>query len=59
MAIRDIINIHDAGVIINPALATAQVHGGMGMGIGWALYEELLIDPETGHVHNNLSLIHI
>ncbi|HIW77895.1 MAG TPA: xanthine dehydrogenase molybdenum-binding subunit XdhA [Candidatus Bilophila faecipullorum] len=53
VTIRDIINIHDAGVIINPALATAQVHGGMGMGIGWALYEELLIDPETGRVHNN------
>ena len=40
-------------MIINPALATAQVHGGMGMGIGWALYEELLVDPATGRVHNN------
>ena len=49
----DILNVHDAGVIINPALATAQVHGGMGMGIGWALYEELIIDPETGRVYNN------
>nr|WP_294512504.1 xanthine dehydrogenase subunit XdhA [uncultured Bilophila sp.] len=51
--IADIMNVHDAGVIINPALATAQVHGGMGMGIGWALYEELIIDPETGRVRNN------
>ena len=25
----------------------------MGMGIGWALYEELLVDPATGRVHNN------
>ena len=48
-----ILNVHDAGVLINPALATAQVHGGMGMGIGWALYEELLIDPATGRVYNN------
>ena len=47
-----ILNVHDAGVLINPALATAQVHGGMGMGIGWALYEELLIDPATGRVYN-------
>ena len=31
----------------------ASVHGGMGMGIGWALYEELLVDPATGRVHNN------
>ncbi len=51
--IIDIMNVHDAGVIINPALATAQVHGGMGMGIGWALYEELLVDPASGRVHNN------
>lgn len=51
--ISHILNVHDAGVIINPALATAQVHGGMGMGIGWALYEELLVDPATGRVHNN------
>ena len=51
--ITHILNVHDAGVIINPALATAQVHGGMGMGIGWALYEELLVDPATGRVHNN------
>ena len=31
--ITHILNVHDAGVLINPALATAQVHGGMGMGI--------------------------
>lgn len=53
VAIRTILNVHDAGIIINPALATGQVHGGMGMGIGWALYEELLIDPITGRVYNN------
>ena len=51
--IREIINIHDAGIIINPALATGQVHGGMAMGIGWALYEELLVDEKTGRVYNN------
>lgn len=51
--IRDILNVHDAGVLINPALAAAQVQGGMGMGIGWALYEELLVDQVTGRVHNH------
>ena len=35
----NMINVHDCGRLINPALAAAQVHGGMGMGIGWALYE--------------------
>ena len=30
-----IINVHDCGRLINPALAAAQVHGGMSMGIGY------------------------
>ena len=29
-----IINVHDCGKLINPALAKAQVEGGMSMGIG-------------------------
>lgn len=53
MSIQYMLNVHDAGMLINPALATAQVHGGMGMAVGWALYEELLIDPTTGRVYNN------
>ena len=42
--ILDIINVHDSGKLINPSLAKAQVHGGMSMGIGYALSEELLVD---------------
>lgn len=48
----DILNVHDAGRIINHGLASGQVQGGMAMGIGWALYEEMLIDPEKGLVRN-------
>ncbi|MBQ1281554.1 MAG: molybdopterin-dependent oxidoreductase, partial [Oscillospiraceae bacterium] len=48
-----IINVHDCGTLINPALAEAQVHGGMSMGIGYALSEQLLIDPKTGKPLNN------
>jgi len=51
--IKEIYNIHDSGRIINPTLAIGQVHGGMGMSIGAALAEELLIDDETGKVYNN------
>lgn len=51
--ILNICNIHDAGKIINPELAAAQVHGGLGMGISGALSEELLINPETGQIYNN------
>ena len=49
----DIVNVHDAGTIINPALAEAQVHGGMSMGIGYGLSEKLMFDPRTGRALNN------
>lgn len=49
----DIINVHDCGRLINPALAEAQVHGGMSMGIGYALSEQLLFDPKTGRTLND------
>ena len=48
-----IINVHDCGRLINPALAAAQVHGGMSMGIGYGLSEQLLFDPKTGKPLNN------
>ncbi len=50
--INDIINVHDSGVIINPITAQGQVQGGMAMGIGAALFEELVVDDKTGVVYN-------
>jgi xanthine dehydrogenase molybdenum-binding subunit len=52
VTIKQIINVHDAGKIIHPLSATGQVHGGMAMGIGMALFEELLVDPESGWIYN-------
>ena len=49
----DIVNVHDCGRLINPALAEAQVHGGMSMGIGYGLSEQLLFDERTGRPLNN------
>ena len=51
--VTDILNVHDCGQLINPALAEAQVHGGMSMGIGYALSEKLLYDERTGRPLNN------
>lgn len=51
--VTKIINVHDCGKLINPALAEAQVHGGMSMGIGYGLSEQLLFDPKTGRPLNN------
>ena len=49
----DIVNVHDCGTLINPALAEAQVHGGMSMAIGFGLSEQLLFDEKTGKPLND------
>ena len=54
VTVKEALNVHDAGRIVNPKLATGQVHGGMGMGLGWALYEEMLIDEKGKVLNNNL-----
>ncbi len=48
-----IVNVHDCGSLINPALAEAQVHGGMSMAIGYGLSEQLIFDEKTGRPLNN------
>ena len=53
VTIDKIINVHDCGQLINPQLAAAQVHGGMSMGIGYGMSEQLLFDPKTGKPLNN------
>jgi xanthine dehydrogenase molybdenum-binding subunit len=50
--ILEIYNIHDSGKIVNRLLAEGQVHGGVSMGIGYALSEQLLLDPKTGRPLN-------
>ena len=52
--INNIINVHDSGTLLNPKLAEAQVHGGMSMGIGYALTEELLYDKTGRPLNANL-----
>ncbi len=47
-----LVNVHDCGTLINPALAEAQVHGGMSMAIGYGLSEELKFDEKTGRPLN-------
>jgi len=43
-----IVAVHDAGRIINPTLAESQVEGGVIQGIGFALFEERMLDGATG-----------
>ncbi len=38
--------VDDAGVIVNPMLADGQRHGGLAQGIGQAMWEQVIYDPD-------------
>jgi xanthine dehydrogenase YagR molybdenum-binding subunit len=40
--------VHDVGRVINPTLARSQVEGGILQGLGYALFEERVIDASSG-----------
>ena len=43
-----IVAAHDSGRIINPTLAESQLEGGIIQGLGYALYEERVLDGRSG-----------
>lgn len=50
VTVRKVLAVYDAGTVINPALFTGQVEGGIAMGVGYALGEEIRL--EHGRVKN-------
>jgi CO/xanthine dehydrogenase Mo-binding subunit len=46
---------HDCGTPINPMLVEGQVQGGIAMGVGFALQEEMLFDAEGRQVNASLT----
>jgi CO/xanthine dehydrogenase Mo-binding subunit len=46
---------HDCGTPINPMLVEGQVQGGISMGIGFALQEEMLFNDEGKQLNPNLT----
>lgn len=50
--INQILAVHDGGLILNTLTARSQANGGIIQGIGYALYEERLMDPLSGVVLN-------
>ena len=52
--VLNIVNVHDSGILINPKLAEAQVHGGMSMGLGYGLSEEFLYNEKGKPLNDNL-----
>jgi CO/xanthine dehydrogenase Mo-binding subunit len=43
-----IVSAHDSGRIINPTLAESQLEGGIIQGLGYALFEERVLDEKQG-----------
>lgn len=43
-----IVSAHDSGRIINPRLAVSQLEGGIIQGLGYALFEERVLDERLG-----------
>jgi carbon-monoxide dehydrogenase large subunit len=46
VALRDLVAVDDCGTVINPLLATGQVHGGLAQGIAQMLFEEVRYDAD-------------
>jgi CO/xanthine dehydrogenase Mo-binding subunit len=43
-----IVSAHDSGRVINPTLAESQLEGGIIQGLGYALFEERVLDEQQG-----------
>ncbi len=48
--------VHDCGTPLNPKLIEGQVRGGLAQGLGQAMGEELVYDPETGQLLNGTMM---
>ncbi len=42
--------VDDFGTVVNPLLLRGQVHGGVAQGVGQAMLERTVFDPETGQL---------
>lgn len=50
--ITKVVNVNDVGKVINPDSCAGQQYGGTYMGVGRALFEEVVHDPATGVMLN-------
>ena len=46
--LRDLFAVDDCGRVINPMIVEGQIHGALAQGVGQALMEHSVYDPETG-----------
>ena len=50
LRLRDYLSIDDIGTVINPMIVKGQVHGGIAQGLGQALMEHVVYDPDSGQL---------
>ena len=50
LALVRYVAVNDHGVVINPMLLEGQIHGGIAQGLGQALLERTVYDPDTGQL---------
>ncbi|MBI2302276.1 MAG: xanthine dehydrogenase family protein molybdopterin-binding subunit [Armatimonadetes bacterium] len=50
--VRKMVALQDCGLIVNLLTAESQVYGGVVLGIGYALYEERVLDRDSGRMLN-------
>jgi CO/xanthine dehydrogenase Mo-binding subunit len=51
VAVEDFVAVQEVGRVVNPVLAAGQIEGGVAQGIGWALWEDVVM--ERGRMANN------
>jgi len=52
VTVNKVVAVHDCGLIINKLTLESQINGGVIMGLGYALYEERVMDDLSGVVLN-------
>jgi carbon-monoxide dehydrogenase large subunit len=50
VAIVQYVVVDDVGTVINPLIVDGQIHGGVAQGLGQALMENCIYDPESGQL---------
>ncbi len=50
--VKRIVCVQDCGLVVNRLASISQINGGIILGIGFALYEERILDNQTGVVLN-------
>jgi CO/xanthine dehydrogenase Mo-binding subunit len=53
--VRRVVSVHDVGKAVNPPLVIGQVEGGVVMGLGYALSEELHLDDDGRIINAEFS----